>query len=69
LIKMITFSVLHVIKITDLELDFMGKSKNAFTKKGEKLIKSIKESNKKKPKSKKVNPFAIATARGLRRKR
>ncbi len=49
----------------------MGKNgrKNAFTKKGEKLIKKIKRQNKKLPKSKRVNPFAIATSRGLRRKK
>ena len=49
----------------------MGRSngrRNAFTVKGERLIKSIKKRNKKLPKSKQVNPFAIATARGLRRK-
>lgn len=45
-----------------------NKSQGRFTKKGEELIQSIKKSNKKKPKSKRVNPFAIATARGLRRK-
>jgi hypothetical protein len=68
---MIIFSVPHVIKTTDLGPNFMGKSngrKNTFTTKGERLIKSIKASNKKKPKSKRVNPFAIATERGLRRK-
>ncbi len=43
--------------------------RNAFTKKGEQLIISIKKRNKSLPASKRVNPFAIATARGLRRKK
>lgn len=50
----------------------MGKKngrKGAFTLKGERLIKSIKRRNRSLPPSKRVNPFAIATARGLRRKR
>jgi len=40
-----------------------------FTKKGERLIRKLKSRNKKVPKSKRVNPFAVATARGLRRKK
>lgn len=43
--------------------------KNAFTKKGERLIKKLKKKNLGKPKSKQVNPFAIATHQGFRRKR
>ena len=43
----------------------MGK----FTKKGERLILAIKKRNRKLPRSKRVNPFAIATAKGLRRKK
>ena len=43
--------------------------KGAFTLKGEAVIKSIKKRNRSLPASKQVNPFAVATARGLRRKR
>lgn len=45
----------------------MGR-RGKFTKKGEEVIKAIKKRNKKLPKSKRVNPFAVATARGFRRK-
>lgn len=49
----------------------MGKSgkTDLFTKKGERLIKSIKKRNRSLPASKRVNPFAIATSRGFRRKK
>jgi len=47
----------------------MTRKQSRFTKKGEKVIKAIKRRNKTLPKSKQVNPFAVATARGLRRKR
>jgi len=40
-----------------------------FTKKGERLIQKLKKRNKNVPKSKQVNPFAIATHQGFRRKR
>jgi len=40
-----------------------------FTKKGERLIRKLKARNKKVTKSKRVNPFAVATARGLRKKK
>jgi len=43
------------------------KSKN-FTQKGERLIQVIKKHNKTIPKSKQVNPFALATSMGFRRK-
>lgn len=46
----------------------MAKKTPRFTKKGEKLIQAIKKRNKTLPKKKQVNPFAVATARGLRRK-
>ncbi len=42
--------------------------RNAFTKKGERLIQKIKKRNKTLPKSRQVNPFAIATHQGFRRK-
>jgi len=40
-----------------------------FTKKGERLIRKLKARNKKLPPKKRVNPFAIATHRGFRRKK
>ena len=40
-----------------------------FTAKGERLIQKLKKKNKTLPKSKQVNPFAIATHQGFRRKR
>jgi len=40
-----------------------------FTKKGERLIRKLKARNKKLRPSKRVNPFAIATHRGFRRKK
>ncbi len=40
-----------------------------FTKKGERLIRKLKSRNKKVPPKKRVNPFAVATARGFRRKK
>lgn len=42
--------------------------KRKFTVTGEKLILRIKEQNNEKPKSKQVNPFALATAKGYRLK-
>jgi len=40
-----------------------------FTKKGERLIRKLKARNKKVTPNKRVNPFAIATHRGFRRKK
>ncbi len=40
-----------------------------FTIKGERLIMSIKDRNKTLPKSKQVNPFALATSKGYRLKK
>ncbi len=37
-----------------------------FTVKGERLIIAVKKSNSELPKSKRVNPFALATAKGYR---
>jgi hypothetical protein len=39
-----------------------------FTVKGERIIIAIKKSNSELPKSKRVNPFAIATSKGQRLK-
>ncbi len=45
------------------------KKSKTFTAKGERLILKIKKQNLKKPKNKQVNPFALATARGHRKKK
>jgi len=45
-----------------------AKKDRRFTVTGERMILAIKKQNRTKPKSKRVNPFAIATAKGYRLK-
>lgn len=45
-----------------------AKKDRRFSVKGERLILDLKDRNKELPKSKRVNPFAVATARGYRLK-
>jgi len=45
-----------------------AKKDRRFSVKGERLILAIKKQNKNRPKSKRVNPFALATAKGYRLK-
>jgi len=45
-----------------------AKKDRRFSVKGERLILAIKKQNKNLPKSKRVNPFALASAKGYRLK-
>lgn len=55
--------------VTKAQLRAIHANKNRkFSIPGEKLILAVKKQNRNKPKSKQVNPFALATAKGYRLK-